>query len=112
MPCTICELKKNPILFQGNNENTDEFINSKYGVKGKPDMIIELKPNHLVLLFRSRLYGIFDSDIIQAKIAALAARETYPDIKTIYVYNASSRYRQLELPDNDTLARELKLTLD
>ncbi len=67
-------VKRPRLVWVDKSRKTKAFRNKAYGVSGKPDCIYKLADGYRLVEFKSRKSGIYESDRVQAKAAALAAR--------------------------------------
>lgn len=95
------------IVYKDTGPKSRVFVNKKYKVAAKPDLIIKNIDGFIGVEFKSRQYGIYESDIVEAKAAALAARSKYP-IYAIQIKNQNQN-KVIVLPkSNDDLYREIE----
>ncbi|MDG9669613.1 hypothetical protein ONV78_17885 [Hahella sp. CR1] len=79
---------------------TKPFFNRSFGVFGKPDLIYRIARGFLAVEYKSRRGVIYESDIVQAKVAALAARGAgYRVTQVLVRTDATERY--IDLPASD-----------
>ena len=105
-------LGEQPKVIYKDTGNAKIFRNKKFRVEGKPDAILLTRVGYIAEEFKSRKRGFYESDIVQAKAAALAARSEYP-ISSIFLlppsdqalfddiaeyYNMAARAKQELLP--------------
>ena len=95
------------VIYKDTGPNARVFVNKKYKVAAKPDLILKNIDGYIGVEFKSRKYGIYESDIVEAKAAALAARSKYP-IFAIQVKNQTQN-KVIVLPkSNADLFREIE----
>ena len=70
-------VKEDRILYQDKGRRSKVFTNKKFGVAAKPDLILRTKDGDIAFEYKSRVRGIYQSDIAEAKAAALASRSKY-----------------------------------
>lgn len=81
-------------------KKTTPFFNNTFSVLGKPDLMYKVKGGILAVEYKDRGRGIYNSDIVQAKCAALAARgEGFKVIRVLIKNRSEDRY--IELPPSD-----------
>lgn len=98
------------LLYADQGRNSKTFISKKYGVGAKPDFLIRLKNGKVALVeYKNRdNVNIYESDIVQAKVSALAARDTYP-VEVVFI-KTKRRLQEIPLPkSNDALYKEVEL---
>lgn len=98
------------LLYADQGRDSKAFISKKYGVGAKPDFLVRLKSGKVALVeYKSRDNGnIYQSDIVQAKVSALAARDTYP-VEVVFI-KTKRRLQEIPLPkSNDALYKEVEL---
>ncbi len=100
---------KGELIWQDSGRETKYFINNEFDVYGKPDLMYRKENGKILLVeFKSRKGGIYLSDIIQTKAAALAARGAGYDIDEILVKTrGKERYYKLSNCNSD-LYREIE----
>lgn len=85
------------------------FRNHKYKLQGRPDEIIFDKGRYYLVEYKSRTYGIYQSDIKQAIATLLACRANnkYKNMSDIIIYNSGGQIRHLtlNLTDEDLFNR-------
>ncbi len=85
------------------------FTNDEFYVCGKPDFIYKQKRGILAIEYKSRNGPVFESDIVQAKVAALAARGSRRDRVERILIKTRSTERYVDLPAEDAqLYREVE----
>ena len=95
------------VIYKDTGPKARVFVNKKYKVAAKPDLILKNIDGYIGVEFKSRKYGIYESDIVEAKAAALAARSKYP-IFAIQIKNQTQN-KVIVLPkSNDDLYREIE----
>lgn len=88
------------LIWVDKDRHTKPFFNKVFEVLGKPDLMYRISGGVLAVEFKSRRGRIFDSDVVQAKCAALAARgEGYKVIRILVKTSTTERY--YTLPKND-----------
>ena len=87
------------IVYQDEGKRSKVFINKKFGVAAKPDIILNTIDGYICTEYKGRKKGIYESDIIEAKAAALAVRSKYP-IVAIQIKNQTES-RVYPLPKSD-----------
>lgn len=87
----------------------DTFTNTEFYVCGKPDFIYKQKRGILAVEYKSRNGPVYESDIVQAKVAALAARgsKRYRIDRIMIKTNSTERFVDLPAED-DVLYQEVK----
>ena len=74
------------------------FRSQRFRIQGKPDAILRITPGTTVIVeYKSRHHGIYDSDVTQLIATAIAVRETYPDVHEGYVVLGSGKYKRIDL---------------
>ena len=85
------------------------FTNAEFYVCGKPDFIYKQKRGILAIEYKSRNGPVFESDIVQAKVAALAARGSRLYRVDRIMIKTRSTERYIDLPAEDAqLYREVE----
>lgn len=98
--------KDNPFNIRGSlvwmdrGRSTKPFYNNVYAVFGKPDYLYKTETGVTAVEFKSRYGAIFQSDIVQSKAAALAARGSGYKVDTVVV-KTSSQIKSISLPHSD-----------
>jgi len=88
------------------------FFNSAFEVLGKPDLMYQIPDGVLAVEYKSRQGPVFESDIVQAKCAALAARGGGYKVVKVLVKTATTE-EYLALPKGDkALFAEIKGYVD
>lgn len=88
------------LIWTDEGRKTKPFFNNVYDVLGKPDLMYKIKGGILAVEYKSRKSNIYESDIVQTKCAALAARGSgYKVIKFLVITAASKKY--FDLPRSD-----------
>lgn len=88
------------LIWVDRGKDTKPFFNSTFKVFGKPDLMYAVRGGALAVEYKSRYGTIYESDIAQAKCAALAARgEGYKVVKILLKTSTQKRY--ISLPKND-----------
>jgi CRISPR/Cas system-associated exonuclease Cas4 (RecB family) len=80
--------------------NTKPFYHPKYAIVAKPDAINRVKGQLQAIEYKSRYGPVFQSDIVQVKAAALAARASGYDIRSALV-RTSNQSKLIDLPRSD-----------
>src|SRR4051794_13793424 len=62
------------LIWTDKGKLTKSFYNNDFEVFGKPDFLYREREEIIAVEFKSRFGPVFESDIVQAKAAALAAR--------------------------------------
>lgn len=88
-------------LDKGNSTST--FTNDEFYVCGKPDLIYRQKQGNLAVEYKSRNGPVYESDIVQAKVAALAARGSRRYRVDRIMIKTRSTERYIDLPAEDAL---------
>lgn len=95
------------VLYKDTGPRSRVFINKRYGIAAKPDAILQTPDGIVGVEYKSRRHGIYLSDIVEAKAAALAARSKYR-ICAIQIKN-QTQSKVFPLPKNDAdLYNEIK----
>ena len=92
-------LGEQPKVIYKDTGNAKIFRNKKFRVEGKPDAILLTRVGYIAEEFKSRKRGFYESDIVQAKAAALAARSEDP-ISSISIRNQTEQ-KIILLPPSD-----------
>lgn len=89
------------LLFADKGRASKAFVSMKYGVRAKPDFLIRLADGRVALVeYKSRNSDrVYESDIVQAKVSALAARVAYP-VETVFV-KTKRRLQEFPIPRSD-----------
>lgn len=100
------------LIWIDEGQSTRPFFNHLYGVLGKPDFMYKIKGGVLAVEYKSRKSGVYESDIVQAKCASLAARGNGYRVIKIMVKTGSDT-KVISLPgDNQILYNEIKRYID
>jgi CRISPR/Cas system-associated exonuclease Cas4 (RecB family) len=100
------------LIWVDEGQSTKPFFNHLYRILGKPDFMYKIKGGVLAVEYKSRKSGVYESDIVQAKCAALAARGNGYRVIKIMV-KADSDSKVISLPgDNQILYNEIKRYID
>lgn len=93
---------KGKLIWVDHSKKTKPFFNSTFKVFGKPDLMYVVRGGVLAVEYKSRYGRIYESDIVQAKCAALAARgDGYKVIKVLLKTSTQERYIPLPKKDKD-----------
>lgn len=98
--------KENPFNINGSllwidrGRSTKPFYNNAFAVFGKPDYLYKTNTGVTAVEFKSRYGAIFESDIVQSKAAALAARGSGYKVDTVVV-KTSTQMKSISLPHSD-----------
>ena len=94
-------VKRPRLVWVDKSRKTKAFRNKAYGVSGKPDCIYKLADGYRLVEFKSRKSGIYESDRVQAKAAALAARggSKYKITEILIQTKSSEETIQLNISD-------------
>ncbi|UZE97249.1 PD-(D/E)XK nuclease family protein [Alkalimarinus alittae] len=101
------------LIWVDKGRKTNPFFNRVFEVLGKPDLMYKIKGGILAVEYKSRKgTNIYQSDIVQAKTAALAARgEGYKVIRILIKTGSKDQY--INLPSSDkALFDEVKQYVD
>ena len=104
---------KGKLIWVDKGRHTKPFFNSTFKIFGKPDLMYKIKGGVLAVEYKSRKgSGIYQSDIVQAKTAALAARgEGYKVIRILIKTGSNEQYINLPAADR-SLFSEVKQYVD
>jgi CRISPR/Cas system-associated exonuclease Cas4 (RecB family) len=94
------------VVYIDKNKRSKVFVNKKYGVNAKPDLIIKENGEFIVEEYKDRNSRVYKSDILQAKASALAARAKYP-ITKVRVRNRQGIQHEESVLDEKELYREI-----
>ena len=95
------------VLYKDSGPRSRVFINKRYGIAAKPDAILQTPDGNVGVEYKSRRQGIYMSDIVEAKAAALAARSKYR-VNLIQIKNQTES-KVFPLPKRDEdLYNEIK----
>lgn len=89
------------LIWIDRGRKTGTLYNRTYGVSGKPDFIFRQRSGLLGVEYKSRRGPVYESDIVQAKVAALAARGEGYAIASILIKTASME-KWIDLPPSDS----------
>lgn len=98
------------IIWRDLGTQTKPLFNRRYKVLGKLDLILFNSPSKTLVgvEYKSRQKHFYESDIVQSKTAALAARGAGINIQEILLINDTER-KSIRLPVNDEdLYREIE----
>ncbi len=89
------------LIWIDNGQQTKPFFNQKYKIMGKPDLLYKMnKGGILAVEYKHRFKNIYNSDIVQAQCAALAARGDNYSVNAILVKTKNTE-KYIELPSID-----------
>lgn len=88
------------LIWVDEGRGTKPFFNPEFRVFGKPDLIYQVRGGLIAVEYKSRHGPIFDSDVIQALCAALAARGEGLKVTEVLVKTAAV-HKKLVLPRSD-----------
>lgn len=92
--------------------NTKPFFNHRFQVFGKPDFLYQIFGGVMAVEYKSRFGPVYESDIVQAKCAALAARSAGFKVTKVLVITQSVR-REISLPGTDRqLFKDISIFVD
>jgi len=94
---------KNELIIYSDDGSSPLLKNKQYRVSAKPDFIFTYLNGLAIVEFKGRVKGIKQSDIVQGKVGALAARDKYPGINTLFVYNRSGQFKEIPLPKDNRI---------
>lgn len=96
------------LIWVDKGRSTKPFFNNVFEVLGKPDLMYRVFGGVLAVEYKSRNGPIFNSDVVQAKCAALAARaHGYKVIRILLKTATVEQY--IDLPKSDrALYNEIK----
>ncbi len=96
------------LIWVDDGRRTKPFFNARYKVFGKPDLLYRVNGGVLAVEYKSRNGPIFESDIVQAKCAALSARGGQYKVSRILVKTGQAE-KYITLPRSDhALYREIE----
>ena len=96
------------LIWVDDGRRTKPFFNARYKVFGKPDLLYRVNGGVLAVEYKSRNGPIFESDIVQAKCAALSARGDQYIVSRILVKTGQAE-KYITLPRSDhALYREIE----
>ena len=81
------------LIWMDKGRSTKPFFNQVFEVLGKPDLMYRVRGGVLAVEYKSRRGPVFKSDVVQAKCAALAAREKLSVAPSHSVVGAHTRKR-------------------
>lgn len=88
------------LIWVDRGRSTKPFFNREFEVSGKPDLMYRTREGVLAVEYKSRRGPVFESDIVQAKCAGLAARSNgYPVTQLLVKTATVDEY--IDLPSND-----------
>ena len=93
------------------NKRSKVFVNKKYGVSAKPDLIIKENGEYIIEEYKDRHSKVYKSDILQAKASALAARTQYP-ITKVRVRTKQGIQHEESVLDEKELFREISSAIN
>lgn len=88
------------------------FVDHEYGVSSRPDRIATYRNKKYVIEYKSRKKGIFEKDVIQAYVGALACWDHFGGIDFVVVYNSSYKYKLIKLRGKKGLYSKVKKHVD
>ena len=97
------------VIWQDDGVSTASLYNATYGVAGKPDWLCDIGRNNVAAVeYKHRKKGFFESDIVQLKCAALAARGQGYTVTRALLRNRTSK-KWVRLPaDDEKLYQSIK----
>ena len=96
------------LIWVDKGRGTKPFFNRAYEVLGKPDLMYHVRDGVLAVEYKSRQGQVYESDVVQAKCAALAARGDNYKVVRILVKTATQE-KYINLPRSDKeLFQEIK----
>ena len=100
-------VKEDRVLYQDKGLRSKVFTNKKFGIAAKPDLILRTQEGDVVVEYKGRIRGIYQSDIAEAKAAALASRSKYKIVAIQIKTQTESQVFYLPKDDN-ALYSEIK----
>lgn len=88
------------LIWIDEGRHTKPFFNGAFKVFGKPDAIYRTRAGVTAVEYKSRNGPVFESDVTQAKCAALASRGEGYQVVDILVKTAGAK-RHIKLPKSD-----------
>lgn len=101
------------VVYADTGNESEVFRSPKYGVSAKPDFILKLKNKaHVLVEYKGRdSKEVFESDIVQAKAAVLAARTKYP-VSSAFVVTGAGHCVQVPLGESEDVYNSIAFVLD
>lgn len=90
------------LIWVDRGNSTAIFTNDAFYVCGKPDLIYKQKQGTLAVEYKSRSGPVYESDIVQAKVAALATRGSKRYRVDRIMIKTKSTERYVDLPADDS----------
>ena len=88
------------LVWTDQGKTTKPFFNNDFKILGKPDLMYKIRSGVLAVEYKSRNGRIYNSDIVQAKSAALAARGTGYHVTKVLICTKNQK-QYFELPKQD-----------
>lgn len=89
------------LVWMDKGKKTKPFLNEEFYVCGKLDLIYQQATTFLGVEYKHRDGQIYESDIVQAKVAALSTRATAYPITRLLI-KTRTRERYIELTESDS----------
>lgn len=100
------------LIWVDKGRKTKPFFSQQYRIVGKPDLMYQRWNGVLSVEYKSRRGPVFNSDVVQAKCAALAARGSGIKVKQILI-KTDSVEKYIDLPKGDKeLHRDIRLYIE
>ncbi|MDP2564390.1 Dna2/Cas4 domain-containing protein [Pseudoalteromonas marina] len=99
-------------VFYLDSAGSELFVNKSYGVTAKPDRISVYKGKKYVIEFKSRKKGVYDKDMVQALVGALASYDYGLKPDFALVYNSSHEYKLVRFKNEKALYKKIKKLID
>lgn len=81
---------------------------TEYKVSARPDRVAEYKGKSYVIEYKSRKKGIYEKDVIQGFVGALAVWDKYGGVDGLVVYNGSYQFKRYSFAGKDACYRRVK----
>jgi CRISPR/Cas system-associated exonuclease Cas4 (RecB family) len=99
-------LNKGEILYI-DESGSKIYRDVEYGVSSRPDRISRFAKKNIVIEYKSRIKGIFQKDIVQAMVGALASWDSVGGISEVVVYNGSYKYKRVKIKSKKHLYKKI-----
>ena len=90
------------LLYADHGRNSKLFVSNRFNVSAKPDFIFRLPDgDNAIVEYKDRAYRVYESDIVQVRVSALAVRDSMPLTKAFVVTKGGRQEVFLPKSDNE-----------
>tara|TARA_B100002049_G_scaffold229110_1_gene204325 strand:+ start:68579 stop:69061 length:483 start_codon:yes stop_codon:yes gene_type:complete len=82
--------------------------NSEYRVSARPDRVTNYKGKNYIIEYKSRKKGIYEKDVVQGVVGALAVWGKFDGIDGLVVYNGSYQFKRYSFGSKEACYRRVK----